>query len=303
MTLIMHNNYGYTSAGKSAFAINRVLRIYPLYWAAILLSILLIFAFGDQATSNYYHLMYMPDSGAQWFQNLALAFLRWRPIEASPILAPAAWALTVELFFYMLICLGVSKTALRVSVWVLVSLVYISITYVLGWPWQDRYFPIAAGSLPFSIGASIFFLTRKRISVAPKGVAKRLLCFLLAHTLLWGAINQAGIAPFSEGGFYINLMICSALVYYLALGAETYVANYDKVIGGYSYPIYLRHWQMGFVTSWLVFGESFNEFTMRGLANFLLTCLALIPISWMMLRYVDQPIQEVRSRIKMSLRN
>lgn len=34
MTLIMHKNYGYTRDGVARYAINRFLRIYPIYWVS-----------------------------------------------------------------------------------------------------------------------------------------------------------------------------------------------------------------------------------------------------------------------------
>ncbi len=38
MTLIMQNNYGYSALGFYKYALNRFLRIYPIYWVSIVFS-------------------------------------------------------------------------------------------------------------------------------------------------------------------------------------------------------------------------------------------------------------------------
>ena len=42
MTLIMQKNYGYSPSGISKYALNRFLRIYPIYWVSIVTSVALI---------------------------------------------------------------------------------------------------------------------------------------------------------------------------------------------------------------------------------------------------------------------
>lgn len=42
MTFIMQNNYGYSRFGIGKYALNRFLRIYPIYWVSIAVSALLV---------------------------------------------------------------------------------------------------------------------------------------------------------------------------------------------------------------------------------------------------------------------
>lgn len=51
MTFIMQQNYGYSSQGVKKYVVARALRIYPLYFAACLLSILTLLVLGEKATS------------------------------------------------------------------------------------------------------------------------------------------------------------------------------------------------------------------------------------------------------------
>jgi len=43
MTFIMHKKYGYSVRGVGAYALNRFLRIYPLYWACFVFALVVFF--------------------------------------------------------------------------------------------------------------------------------------------------------------------------------------------------------------------------------------------------------------------
>ena len=113
MTFVMHNSYGYRIEGKIFFAINRILRLFPIYWFVLFLSILIIMYWGEESSSQYRQFIFLPNSFSAIFQNFSLIYLHWFPGSVSPRLSPPTWALTVELIFYFLIALGVSKTYLK----------------------------------------------------------------------------------------------------------------------------------------------------------------------------------------------
>jgi len=52
MTLILHSGYGYSWSGVRRFALNRFLRIYPIYWVACLISAGLVLWLGAQFTTD-----------------------------------------------------------------------------------------------------------------------------------------------------------------------------------------------------------------------------------------------------------
>lgn len=47
MTYIMTKNYGYSVKGLRAFAMNRFLRLYPVYWALLLITTVAIMFIGS----------------------------------------------------------------------------------------------------------------------------------------------------------------------------------------------------------------------------------------------------------------
>ncbi|MEJ1355170.1 MAG: hypothetical protein RPU39_10845 [Candidatus Sedimenticola sp. (ex Thyasira tokunagai)] len=152
MTLIMHSNYGYTLPGISKYAVNRALRIFPLYWVSILFSAVLIWQLGSNFISSYHPAIYMPGNASELSKNLMIFF----PFMDVPRLTPPAWALTVELFFYILIGAGISKNKGITLIWFVFSVLYHIGALFFDLGWSHRYYTIAAASLPFSTGALIF---------------------------------------------------------------------------------------------------------------------------------------------------
>ncbi len=304
MTLIMHDSYGYNWRGRVAFISNRFLRLYPLYWAAALTSILLVLTLGVSVTTGFHNSIYLPVSVAEILHNLFIAFTAWIPSSINPRLVPPAWALTVEIFFYILICLGISKTFTRVKVWVLLSICYVIATYMIGSVWTQRYFPVAAASLPFSMGASIYFLS-KDVKLSQRFIAfnlspKRLFFLMIVNCFAWAIVHELGFKQLQEIGVYLNLLICFGIVYSLALKQSMFdvSAKIDKHIGDYSYPIYLFHWQSGLLASFLIFGVAFHELSMKGLLSFLGSIFVVVGLSTVFIFGIDHPVQSMRSRIK-----
>jgi len=60
MTLVLHQTYGYSKAGFLKYALNRALRIFPPYWAALILSALLVAALGRNQATLYHPSMFLP---------------------------------------------------------------------------------------------------------------------------------------------------------------------------------------------------------------------------------------------------
>ncbi len=160
MTLIMQESYSYRAQGLGRFALNRFLRLYPAYWTACLISVVLIIALGEANTSVISSSLALPRTSEIVAVNLTMVSFSLFPHEVGPRLSPATWALTVELFYYCLIGLGISRNRNRTMVWLFLSVVYVALTYFMGLFWHARYFALPAGSLPFSIGALLYFLHR-----------------------------------------------------------------------------------------------------------------------------------------------
>ncbi len=305
MTFIMHENYGYETPGRYAFLKNRFLRLYPLFWFASSLSICLIFVLGEEQVQMFHKAISLPNSFGEALQNVSMIYPAWFPNRVTPRLAPPTWALTVELAFYLLICCGLSKTLGRVKIWICVSILYVLLTFYLDLRWENRYFPVAAGSLPFSLGALVYFLPKGK-RLCNLGLSSKPLFFLLLlNTLFW--IFMYKIDPvISQVGLYINLYLCFGLVYNIANGNEIFSVSkkLDKAVGDYSYPFYLLHWQCGIIASYLFFGEM-RRFSLNprmplleAIPVFVSAIVVMLLISYLLNRFVDKPIQGIRKKVK-----
>ncbi|MBL4821158.1 MAG: acyltransferase, partial [Gammaproteobacteria bacterium] len=262
MTFLMHESYSYQLDGLKKFVANRVLRLYPAYWVACVFSIFLILCLGEVNTRVVSRSLSLPQTLDIIVVNLTMVSFSLFPHEVGPRLSPATWALTVELFYYCLIGLGVSKTKTRTAVWLCLSLTYVLLTYALGLFWHSRYFALPAGSLPFSIGALLYFLHKENWE--PNWIKRPILS---SKYLMLALIVNAGIGSkiqlddsmldIVELFFYANLLICSLLIYSIIRGDSlvNISKKLDKTLGDYSYPIYLIHWQIGTLASFIVYGN------------------------------------------------
>lgn len=122
-----------------AFWANRLIRVFPTYWIIYLASVLWLWRFpatpwGTEVMGNY-----------GWWQILGIV-----PVHF-PQVNPSAWALSVELFWWLAISLGIATTAWRTGLWLMASTVFV---VVFGaWPLSDWYTTIWFGSFWFALGA------------------------------------------------------------------------------------------------------------------------------------------------------
>ena len=270
MTLTMHRNYGFSLRGRCHYFVRRILKVYPHYWIAALVSLLLISYLGGEITKGFHKRIFVPNTLESTLNNIFIAFVGWYPNEFKPRLVPTSWSITIVLFFYTLIGLGASRNLNRVKVWLAVSLAYVVVSFVLGWGWRTRVFPVGAASLPFSIGAAMFFMPKKNtLNIKFEKLSFVLLFLLAANCLVWSAITVTfrSLSGLLEIGFYLNLLLSACLVYYIVNGTPILKMSraMDRAIGNYSYPVYLLHLQGGLIASVILYGEGVHEFSFRGL--------------------------------------
>lgn len=290
MTLIMHETYGYTRAGLGRYALNRALRIYPLYLAAAVISLLLIAFMGENITRAYHDAIGYPKTIGEVVGNASLVLL----VSTDTRLVPPAWALTVELCYYALIALGASRTAPITFIWLAASTLYTIYLVTGGASFSYRYYTIAAASLPFALGASLYHFGRAGRS---KGFLKRiagdralaLLLLLLAGN--YAIAGQTTLLTPGGGHFYLNLLLMALTIANLS---QRRASTMDKRIGDLSYPIYLTHFQCGLIALALAPG-AFD----RGDTLFVAASLPIVlVVAWGLSVAIEGPIERIRSWVK-----
>lgn len=298
MTFIMHESYGYSSAGRGRYALNRFLRIYPIYWLSCLLSLALIWVLGSEFVTGYHKAIYAPSDLEGVLRNLLLVSTQ----ETRPRLTPPSWALTVELVFYACIGLGLSRARAVTLVWLAVSVLYTIVAAALDLGHFHSYQSPAAASLPFATGACIYHFRGEL-----KRVFQRLVEARAAPAALFALILVNYGLGYLLGGqrglhFYLNYLLCALMVVALfdRKALPLVSRRTDKLLGDFSYPIYLIHVQVGLVVHALL-GQVGAP---AGRARLMIT-LAALPLvfagAWLMTVAVERPLERIRGRVKAAL--
>lgn len=297
MTLIMNESYGYTRKGIAAFTVNRFLRIYPIYWFALLIAVgILLLIQGKiwKGGSNFF----MPENAFQWFQNIALVLKH----SSAPQIIQPAWTLTVELFFYVCIGLGLSRNRTITLVWLAGSIAYT--LYLLGSGAADysRFFTLGAASMPFALGASLYHW-RDELNQRFPALNQSLLLPIVLFAIYLANISLSHVLGVHEViGFYLNIGLCALMLASLNLRTQMPGVSHkaDSLLGDLSYPIYLIHAPL----SWfLLYVCQLTDIPIRGpsLVAFFAFVLPTIVVAWAMTVSIEKPIELLRSRIKQSL--
>lgn len=305
MTTIMNDNYGYTMVGFKNYALNRFLRLYPLYWVLLLLISLSIWATSNQFANNYHYELGLPDSFISFLSNISLVYLSFNPITDTPRIAPASWALSIEIFYYLLIGLGISKNKTRTNIWFVFS-----VSTLLFWNIYNKNLGLSYGnfltaSLPFSMGALIYFykdnINNKIRAYIKQPVFSMSLLFAL-NIISAGAVKfffPEQWWKFDLIGAYLNLFLSFLLITLLFFQLPTIkMKKTNQVLGDLSYPIYLLHWGMASFIGWLVYSSPVKGLSSHGLIVFILSLFLTIILSFTVNKLVNNPIEKVRQKIK-----
>ena len=295
MTHIMQESYGYTGGGRGRFVVNRALRLYPSYLATLLLTVGVIAVVGSDATAAFHPYLSLPPSLSLWLQNLSLVFLDWMPNTVQPRLSPATWALTTELFYYALICAGISRSMRATLVWLVVSIAYHLFANMQDGDKSLTYFHILAGSLPFALGALIYHtkaaVPRALGSVGSLGWAAVGAIFVIVSGFF--ALNNEGAA--GSGAFYLNILASAGIV--VALKDAAGNRRRDWWSGSFSYHIYILHWIVGFIVISYAL-EPLGLAPQRGVPAFVITVAACCVISLGLTLWVDKPVEHLRKLVR-----
>jgi peptidoglycan/LPS O-acetylase OafA/YrhL len=281
MTMVLHSQYGYSPAGVARYASNRFLRIYPPYWFAACLGVVVVHQAAACAVALVPNFM-IPASSVEALKNLLLIGLD--PAEPQ-LLVPPAWALSVELIFYLLMGLGLSRNRRVAAAWLGISVLVHAAILVHGhlW-WGMRYYRWYSASLPFSLGANLF-LWRERIPKFSPSVFSALVA---------GALLNAAIAGYREPfgvHMYVNLAFSMAIIASLSrVRAAKHLARLDKSAGDLSYTVYLLHFAVAALMA--------KATGLHGWSLLAVTLGPLLVLGKICNLLIEEPIERLRRRLR-----
>ncbi|MCZ4303775.1 acyltransferase [Zoogloeaceae bacterium G21618-S1] len=297
MTAIMHKTYGYSLHGRLAYLANRFLRLFPTYWLICLLTIGLILFYGEATTRAYHSAIFLPNSPTDIVANASLIFPAMSPKWIEPRLAPPTWALTLEIVFYVLIGLGVSRSRRTTLVWLAAGAAYVGATFALGLGHESRYSYIPAASLPFSIGALLFHYKAQtaRIAAAVPGHALAWLPLYLILAWLANHNTRALIEPLFLANIALHALIIAKLRDTTRSG---WMHRMDKPIGDLSYPVYLGHYQAGLIVTMTFWGSPLLDDNAAALPAAALAAVLTLSVAYLINRLIDTRIEAMRRALK-----
>lgn len=309
ITLILRETY---STDSKAFFINRVLRLYPAYLTCVVTA-LALHALAPQSRMFHQSWANAMQPGDIWGNALMVPWaflsddslppnvlnLRFLWVEKARYrLVPSSWSVAVEIVCYSLLWLAVARNMRAAALTFALALGWHGYAFVSGAPDVDRYFPVPAAILPFSLGALAYFI-RAQLPAAMHARTRgnRFIGVWIVVVLTVFILNWATDFPgtVSTRSYFLNYAIGFLAV--LSIGAERpagRLAVWDRLLGDLSYPIFLSHYIIGAaVYIWLS-----PAAPIRGWAVFYQSVPAILAFSAIVVFVVERPIAAVRNHVR-----
>lgn len=295
-----------------AFAVNRFLRLFPLYWAVTILCYLAYVQVGPVSVGPGEAQTWLPASSAIWRDVLPLVLVM---NEGMPHLLGAAnliaqgWSIGVELTFYSMMALFVLFEPKRVlSIVFCASLGYFLVSMYRA----DSFAVFDAFIYKDALSTAWFFTTGGLLYVYAdrvRGLAERVPCAAAIAAMIVLMLTVASgryLAAMLEAsgthwkavviGSNVAMAIVSLTVIVSAPKRET---PQSRWLGDLSYGMYLNHFLVAWGVNWFGTATGIYPFgrindVSYGVAAVLLSA----SFAWLTFRLIEMPVQKLRTAIR-----
>lgn len=311
MTMVLRESYQFR---LSPFAVNRFLRLYPIYFAIAAIGILF-------AATVPYHSHFHP-SWSGTLQNGDVAgnllmfpwafladdlvqvnFLNLGALSSTVLhyrVIPSTWSIGIEIACYFLLWLFCAR-----NLWT----VLVTLVVAVGWHWYvgaagidgvQKYNPIPAALLPFGLGALAYYVAGRlpRVLVIGSGVRAQTALFLALLALFcgnWYASTKSSVNLFNSVPYYANYAIAFiAVVLINRTRLSGLTGKVDKWLGDISYPMFLGHYVFAFI-AWRLLGD---DAPARSWTVFLFGGALTIASSVVLVMLIDRRLVWLRNRVR-----
>ncbi|WP_259755086.1 acyltransferase family protein [Pseudomonas sp. GCEP-101] len=294
ITLVLHETYNFK---VTQFTTNRILRLYPAYLFTLGIGITASMIDGFSAFHPTWH---STGSLLDIFGNTLI--FPWGIVAGTNVeqyrIIPSSWSVGVELCCYAILWLITSRS------W---RLSLITAAFSIAWYfWVSfsnsnpmlKYYPIIAAMLPFSLGSMAYFMSTKLTFLCGLRNNKPAQTVLLLSVVavfiwLWRESLDTSKIVVSHWSYYANIALAFITVLLVNKSRMSGVtARIDKYLGDLAYPVFLGHFIYAFLV-WKLFNTE-----LRGWEIFSYAYFATIAASIFIVEFIDNPITQVRSRIR-----
>jgi peptidoglycan/LPS O-acetylase OafA/YrhL len=273
------------------FYLNRLLRVFPAYALALIVTIITVFYYPVIA-SEAHVLITMPQSIEHWATNIMVINKgTLTGVLPSSLLIPSSWSLGVELFFWLILpAMFVNRKALLI--WLVFSLCVLGVFYGIELPIHLRYFSAVGASVSFALGAWLFSYK------IPERGSRGLSAILIALSVIYYVGSLYVFEdPFLWGMFgavFVNAVLIYAFATFYGAQVPQWFKYTDRLLGDLSYSIFLIHITAGILV--LVFIPDVFEF--RTWAFFWASLAVSNVMAFLIWRFGEVPFETVRTRLR-----
>ena len=267
--------------GKSIrqFVVSRIVRLYPAYWFAVLLTVVVVLLDGSMETKDVRSALTWP--------HVLLNLTMTEGFTNVKYVDPSVWTLTIELTFYTLFGLAVAWRGLTYRRVLVFCVAWMTTSLAALWV-HERWFSMIIQPLyaPFFCAGIVMYLIH-RFRPNPYLWAALAYSYGLSIYQLDGRTNGQ-----HRDGWFMNYAVASAImtVFFLvllaaALGKLNWVrGRWLVTAGAVTYPVYLIHQQIG-------------ETILRSLLPYvspwpliILMFTFVVALAWMIHQFVERPV-------------
>jgi peptidoglycan/LPS O-acetylase OafA/YrhL len=293
MTLILNQDYGFTPMGLWRFALNRFLRLFPIYWLVIGATALYIAWVGPLTDLN--GAIALPNGVSEQVANLSIVSLTGFDSAqmAEHRLVPTAWSLSIELFCYAILAVYFAKSWQRLSAMLAAGIVVAATSIIAAraqadYGFLNHYSVLQAGLIPFAIGGLAYFAREARVFAFSQTKLAVIGLLLVAN------VAAGYVSDFHKyvGALYVGAALNLFLVPMLfQRGGKK--EGWTSLLGGMAYPMFVSHWLIGTLTFIQVPAVG------RGsLGHFLIAAAGTMLLSASLYHGVDRQVQRLRTLVK-----
>ncbi len=317
MSLILNEKYTGQHDSYKLFITNRFLRLYPVYWAVVILTIIsniltyLLFGTGGISESyfafffkrediNILSLLFLVFTNIAIFFQDVVSYLGFNITNGSIyfttnylteqyplyrfLYIPQAWTVGLELMFYLLAPFLVKRSAFAISLLITISLGLRLILYSQGLnhdPWTYRFFPT---ELVFFLAGCLSYKLYSHIKNYNfnKNYLMIIFVLLILYTLSFQLIGAS--YTIKQWIYYTILPLSLPFIFILTRNNK-----FDRFVAELSYPIYISHLLVISVLQSLAFNKNDTYF---GLMVAVVTILASVLLVELVVKPIDYKRQK-----------
>lgn len=295
VSYIWDTRYRHLKGGLDKYFINRALRIYPAYWFVAIISIPLVFRFPMQ---SYFVNSWMtaPEDIFDWLKNITVfGMVGQNGTIVGHAFIPISWSLALEMQWWVCIPLVLRNPNYLKKFFILMAIIFaIILNYDIDVRNSFRiYFIPLAACRHFGLGMLLYLRKKAGWRDLSHGVGAVAILILIPYIVFNAYLyRNMHVADF-YGLYFINAVV----IYYLS-GIDNrqlvaWLRNFDDFVGNLAYPIFLLN---TFCSTVLVI--MLPQIPYRSGEFFLIACIFVHILAFIIHRYVESPVMSTRLRVK-----